>query len=190
VKWDREDQEIPCDCRRHEQWMAIWSVQYVWRDMLNKYQRSTCKKIGSTKSKLLSSSPFPFEVSRSYDEGELKYFKWIPAQISWRSYSPTPKKRGVIKIDVIGENLCRSSGNMQARNVNSSDSGATMWFLIHKRFWQWLNQNIGSTRKIKRINNETFPMNKESNLNKFSKSHSWVERWVDQERESSSATKE
>lgn len=29
---------------------------------------------------------------------------------------------------------CKSNGSMQARNVNSSDNGATMWFRIHTKF--------------------------------------------------------
>ena len=38
---------------------------------------------------------------------------------------PTPKNNGVMNTDVMGVNVCNNNGSIHARNVNSSDNGAT-----------------------------------------------------------------
>lgn len=55
----------------------------------------------------------------------------------------TPKNSGVKKMAVVGLNDCNSNGIMQARNVNSSESGATIWLRSHKIFCTLSIQYVG-----------------------------------------------
>lgn len=54
--------------------------------------------------------------------------------------SPTPKKSGAMKTALPGDTHCSKMGNMQARKVNSSENGATTWFLHQMGFWDVLYQ--------------------------------------------------
>lgn len=97
-----------------------------------------CRRIEKVRLKLPSSDPFHFLAVQSCDGDELvevQRFNW-KKKTTLCCNLPTPKKIGVMKIDVIGVKLCNSNGNMQARKVNSSDSGATMWFRIQRRLWK------------------------------------------------------
>lgn len=62
----------------------------------------------------------------------------------FKGNSPTPKKRGAMKIAFPGLTHCSKIGNMQARNVNSSEKGATSWFLHQIGFCAVLYQYNGS----------------------------------------------
>lgn len=64
----------------------------------------------------------------------------------------TPKNSGVTNTAVNGWNVCNSNGIMHARNVNSSDSGATIWLRSHSKFWKLLSQYVGSTNNKKENN--------------------------------------
>lgn len=73
-------------------------------------------------------------------------FQSIPdrtrSMLWWRC--ATPKNNGVRRTAVVGRYDCSSNGIIQARNVNSSDSGATMWFRIHNIFLKLSTQYTGS----------------------------------------------
>ena len=65
-------------------------------------------------------------------------------------YVPTPKNRGQINTAVIGGKHWRSKGNMQLLYVNSSEKGATKWFLNQIKFLKLLIQYMGSVYNFRR----------------------------------------
>lgn len=64
-------------------------------------------------------------------------------------HSPTPKKSGHVKMAVEGPAQGTSMGTIQARNTNSSVSGATTWFLSQRMSLRHNAQKRGSATKRK-----------------------------------------
>jgi len=60
----------------------------------------------------------------------------------------TPKNSGHTNMAVVGVKHCRSSGNMQALKVHSSDNGATTWFLHQVRVCMLPSQYMGSKTNV------------------------------------------
>lgn len=58
--------------------------------------------------------------------------------------SPTPKKRGQVKMAVEGLVQGTSMGSIQALNTSSSVRGATTWFLSQRMSLRHRAQNHGS----------------------------------------------
>lgn len=58
--------------------------------------------------------------------------------------TPTPKKRGQVKMAVEGPAQGTNMGSMQALNTSSSVNGATTWFLNQRMSLKHSVQNHGS----------------------------------------------